>query len=802
MSENTARRVFVTGIVQGVGFRPFVHHLAEKLDLRGWVRNTSAGVEIQLEGGNAQIDAFLQELELNPPPLALIDAIQTETVPAEGNHGFDIIPSKSMVTAFQPISPDVCICEDCLSELYNPADRRYLYPFINCTNCGPRFTIIQDIPYDRPKTTMAQFTMCEACAAEYHDPKDRRFHAQPVACAVCGPHIWLEIVMQDGNLRTDTTPSHQGFVYTQHLIQKAQKMLEEGYILAIKGLGGFHLACDARNPEAVEKLRQRKMRVDKPFALMMPDVATVHEHCILSPQEEKALLSIQRPILLLQRKPQSDISPGVAPGQNTLGVMLPYTPLHYLLFSDLKKAGFSPLFPALVMTSGNLSEEPIAKDEDEARKRLRNLADGFLMHNRPIHIRLDDSVSRFFAVPSQTSTSIKPTDGFVFPIRRARSYAPFPIRLAWESKPILGTGAELKNTFCLTREQYAFISHHIGDLENYETLQNFEDGVRHYERLFRISPEVIAYDKHPDYLATRYALKRAQTESLAAIGIQHHHAHIASCMAENRWNSAEPVIGVAFDGTGYGEDGKVWGGEFLISSYTAFQRAFHLAYFPLPGGDLAIRQPWRLALGLLHACHLPWEEHLPPLKYLIESNQQEALSLLRRQIDTGSNTPLASSMGRVFDAIASLIGVRQVVNYEAQAAMELEAIASEGTIEAYRIELPDNSWSGATQAIDLAPIFHQVLEDIVLETPKSVIAAKFHHTIALLVEEVCTSIRRSTGLQTVALSGGVWQNMFLLRETVQRMRLAGFHILLHKNVPPNDGGLSLGQVAIAAHVVR
>lgn len=801
MSKEKAKRIFVTGIVQGVGFRPFVHHLAEKFELRGWVRNTSAGVEIHLEGEEARIKDFVRALKNDPPPLALIDSVQTISATPQGMHGFEIIPSKSVAEAFQPISPDVGICEDCLAELFDVHDRRYLYPFINCTNCGPRFTIIRDIPYDRPKTTMAQFPMCTSCAAEYENPNDRRFHAQPVACAVCGPHIWLEIVNQTSQLEVYTTPDPHTLSHTQAIIQKAQQMIQNGMILAIKGLGGFHLACDARNTEAVEKLRQRKLRIDKPFALMMPDLATVREHCYITPQEEKALISRQRPILLLPRRPQSDISPRVAPQQSTLGVMLPYTPLHYLIFSDLNQSGFSPIFSALVMTSGNLSEEPIAKDNEEARDRLHTLADAFLMHNRPIHTRCDDSVYRLFSIGSSPRHKKGTSDKFIFPLRRSRSYAPFPIRLAWESQPILATGAELKNTFCLTRDKYAFISHHIGDMENFETLRSFEEGIRHYERLFRISPQVIAYDKHPDYLATRYALKRAETEGLQAIGIQHHHAHIASCLAENHWENEHPVIGIAFDGTGYGEDGTIWGGEILIASYTGFQRVYHLSYFPLPGGDVAIRQPWRVALSLLHTYQIPWERYLPPLQYLLGQSQEKMLELVERQIQHKINAPLTSSMGRLFDAVASLIGVRHTVNYEAQAAMELEALAIEPSTDEYHLEhMP--SWSGTTQAIDLKPIIHQVLEDVFSKTPKAVIATKFHRTMAKLVEETCLAIRRSTGIQAVALSGGVWQNMVLLRETVLNLRHAGFQVLLHRTVPPNDGGISLGQAAVAAHVVR
>ncbi len=570
MSELHGAKLHITGIVQGVGFRPFVYGLAVRFGLSGWVRNTSAGVDIEVDGTAGKLDEFVLALKEELPPLARIDTLDIFTGEPGKFSGFEIIDSKTVEGAFQPISPDVSICEDCLKELLDPDDRRYLYPFINCTNCGPRFTIITDIPYDRPNTSMSSFEMCPECGAEYQNPLDRRFHAQPIACPVCGPKIWLEY-MVNNELQT---------LEGENTIKKTQELLLEGKIVAIKGLGGFHLACDATNQAAVSELRRRKLRVDKPFAVMMPDLATVKENCIASPAECELLESRQRPIVLLKKRANSSIVDEVAPKQDSLGVMLPYTPLHALIFNDSR-----PSLAALVMTSANLSEEPIATDNEEARERLSVLADAFLMHNRDIHTRCDDSVVRIF-------------DKQVYLLRRSRGYAPDSLQLPFEVPPLLATGPELKNTFCLTRDRYAFLSHHIGDMENYETLRSFQDGIALFEGLFRIQPEAIAYDLHPNYLTSRYALERAERENLAAFPVQHHHAHIAAGMADNSMDGSHPVIGVAFDGTGYGQDGAIWGGEFMVADYTGYDRKIHLDYFPLPGGDAAIKRPARTALAL------------------------------------------------------------------------------------------------------------------------------------------------------------------------------------------------------------
>ncbi len=786
-------RIRITGIVQGVGFRPFVYNLALRHNLTGWVRNTSAGVDIEVDGDAPALEAFLQGLREEAPPLALIASLEVESCPQNGFSDFEIRHSEPVPGAFQPISPDVCICGDCLRELFDPADPRYLYPFINCTNCGPRFTIIQDIPYDRPKTTMAPFKMCAYCRTEYEDPANRRFHAQPVACPQCGPTVWLET--------TDNSPQLAERHHDNEAILETQKRLREGHILAIKGLGGFHLACDATNISAVEELRHRKLRVDKPFALMMPDLATVEQHCIVSAAERELLQSRQRPIVLIERRPDSPIAQAVAPEQNTLGVMLPYAPLHYLLFHEAIPQGdsadpHSPA-PALVMTSGNLSEEPIAYSNDEARARLSGLADAFLMNDRDIHVRCDDSVVRTPA-PSNAPTPKQPT---FYLLRRSRGYAPFPVLLPRPLPSILATGPELKNTFCLAKDRYAFLSHHIGDMENYETLRSFEEGIAHFERLFRIQPEVIACDLHPNYLATRYARQRAERDNLPALHIQHHHAHIAACMADNGLNGDEAVIGVSFDGAGYGDDGAIWGGEFLITDYRGYQRYAHLTYTPLPGGDKAIKEPWRMALSWLHTAGIAWEEDLPPVKHATQSAYQNSplqidhLALLQHQLHQKTNAPPTSSVGRLFDAVAALIGIRQTVNYEAQAAIALENLADPTISDHYPFSIENQQFSPA-------PTLRALLNDLRANTPPAQMAARFHNGLAHAVIQVCTAIRNQHQLNKVALSGGVWQNMTLLKITLSLLKQENFEVLIHQQVPANDGGLALGQAMIAAYAIE
>ncbi len=761
MTDLQSLRIHIDGIVQGVGFRPFVYSLAARLRLNGWVRNTSAGVDIAIEGEPEALRKFLRALREEAPPLAHLDSLQVEEASPRGFTRFEIAPSRPIPEAFQPISPDVSICPDCLRELFDPADRRHRYPFINCTNCGPRFTIIRDIPYDRPNTTMAPFAMCPRCAEEYDDPADRRFHAQPTACPECGPQVWLE----RGGERT-----HRG----EAAIQAARQVLAEGGILAVKGLGGFHLACDAANPQAVARLRRRKGRAGKPFAVMMADLAAAERHCVLGQAARELLTSPKRPIVILERRAGAAIAPQVAPGQNTLGVLLPYTPLHYLLLES------APGFPdTLVLTSGNLSQAPLVHTNAAARERLSGLADAFLMHDRVIHARCDDSVVRVF-------------QGHAYPIRRARGYVPSPLTLPRESRPLLAVGGELKNAFCLTNGRYAFPSQHIGDMGNYETLLAFEQAAAHLERLFRVRPQAVACDLHPDYLSTRYAQERAAREGLPLVQVQHHHAHIAACMAEHQLDDAEPVIGVAFDGAGYGTDGAVWGGEFLLATYRSFERLYHLDYIPLAGGDLAVRAPWRLALAWLERAEIPWTQDLPPVRYALEQQRTHPhlLESLQKQLENGLNAPPTSSMGRLFDAVASLLDVRHQVTYEGQAAIELEAQVAASQFGIYPLLI-----TGAL--IDPVLMLRRIVDDLRDGVPRPVIAARFHNSLAMMVHEVCRRIRARRGVRRVALSGGVWQNITLLGRTVETLRNDDFEVFIHRQVPANDGGLALGQ-ALAA----
>jgi hydrogenase maturation protein HypF len=783
--ETAGSRIHITGVVQGVGFRPFVYALAQRYELRGWVRNTSAGVDVEVDGTPEALAAFALALQAEAPPLARIDEVVVRHGEPNGFTGFEILASQPVAGAFQPVSPDVSVCADCRRELFEPQDRRYRYPFINCTNCGPRFTIIQDIPYDRPQTTMAPFAMCEDCGREYHDPLDRRFHAQPVACPACGPHVWLEDGRSGEPVRREAA------------VQATRELLRQGRIVAIKGLGGFHLACDATNGAAVAELRRRKLRVEKPFALMMWDAAAVAQVCRLSDAERELLESPARPIVILGRKGETTtaVAELVAPQQQTLGVMLPYTPLHFLL---LEPADGFPA--ALVMTSGNVSEEPIAYGNEEARERLAALADAFLLHDRDIHVRCDDSVVRV-------------VDGSLQPLRRSRGYAPFPVKLPGRVPRILAVGGELKNTFCLARDDYAFLSHHIGDMENYETLRSFEEGVAHFERLFRSRPELLAYDLHPDYLASRYAQERAESEGLAAVAVQHHHAHIAACLAEHRHAGDRPVIGVAFDGTGYGDDGAIWGGEFLLANYAGYRRLAHLAYVPLPGGDRAVKEPWRVALAYLERAGVAWESDLPPMQAEAPAGARE---VVRRQLQTGLNAPPTSSMGRLFDAVAALAGVRQHVGYEAQAAIELEALADATEEGAYPFAFePEPHWGAAAPLgtphpsaalgaapIDATPLIHAVVADLRQAIPLPRIAARFHNGVAQMVCATCARIREQYQVNEVALSGGVWQNVTLLSRTRTLLAGQGFTVYVHNLVPANDGGLALGQAMVAARSVN
>ncbi len=748
-------RLSVKGVVQGVGFRPFVYGLALEHGLSGFVGNNSGGVFIEVEGPSPALAAFQSELIRRKPPLAHIEAVTAQSLAPLGEHTFRIVESEAGAAANTLISPDICLCDDCRRELFDPRDRRYRYPFINCTNCGPRFTIIRDIPYDRPLTTMAGFRMCPACEAEYHDPLNRRFHAQPNACPECGPQV--QLVVSSNYQLPITNPNCEGGL----ALETTRDLLAQGHVVAIKGIGGFHLACDAASDEALRRLRQRKGRVDKPFALMAFDLDTVHTIAEVSGEEAQLLASKERPIVLLRRKPQAALSPLVAPGNPLVGVMLPYSPLHYLLLE-----GRGPL----VMTSANYSDEPIVKDNGEARERLAELADAFLMHDRDIHAWCDDSVMRVF-------------EGRELPIRRSRGYAPFPVKLPFETRPTLAVGGELKATFCLAREGYAFMSQHIGDMENLETLRAFERAVEHFTALFRCEPELIVGDLHPRYLSSRWAREHAADKTY--IQVQHHHAHVAAVMAENGHPGSQPVIGFSFDGTGYGPGGAIWGGEVLLADYAEYKRASHLAYVPLPGGDAAVKRPYRAALAHLHAAGLEWDEGLPGVAACPPAER----NAIAHQIRTGLNTVPTSSFGRLFDAVAALAGVRATVTYEAQAAIEFEALIDSGVEDGYAFDVGETTF-------DAAPVIRAVVADLRAGLPVSTIAARFHNGVADLVLALSRRLSQEHGLNVVALSGGVFQNVALLERCLRRLRAAGFEILIHRLVPPNDGGLALGQAVI------
>ncbi|MCL4247299.1 MAG: carbamoyltransferase HypF [Anaerolineae bacterium] len=763
-AERRRVRLLVRGIVQGVGFRPFVYGLAQRYRLGGHVGNNGAGVFIEIEGDSDALTAFQTALVEQAPPLARIEAVTVEPLEATGGMSFIIVESEAQAVVSALIPPDLAICDDCLRELFDPSDRRYHYPFINCTNCGPRFSIIEQLPYDRAATTMASFAMCPDCAAEYHDPSNRRFHAQPNACPVCGPQVWYTLA---GSTQADAAPTD---TRGADAIAAAKAALADGKIVAVKGLGGFHLACAATRDDAVMRLRERKGRVDKPFAIMARDLDAARQIAFVSDDEAQLLTSRERPILLLRKHPGSALSALVAPGNAYVGVMLPYTPLHYLLIDDTP----------LVMTSGNYSDEPIVKDNEAALAALTPLVDAFLFHDRPIQARCDDSVVRIY-------------EGHELPVRRSRGYTPFPVRLPFEVKTLLATGGELKNTFCLTQDHYAFMSQHIGDMENLETLDAYGRAVDHLCSLYHAEPEAVVCDLHPGYMTTDWAAKYAAARDIPLLRVQHHHAHIAGAMAEHQLDGTQPVIGVCFDGTGYGTDGAIWGGEVLVADYAGFRRAAHLKYVPLPGGDAAIKRPYRLALAHLWAAGVAWDDALAPVAACSETEQR----VLRRQFETGFKTVSSSSMGRLFDAVAALIGLRQTITYEAQAAIELEGLlpplGDASDEDGYTFALHND---GDGRLIDPVPVIAAVVDDLLQCTPPAIMAARFHAAVADVIARLCALLREETGLSVVALSGGVFQNVHLLDATVQRLRSGGFSVHTHKTVPANDGGLALGQAII------
>ncbi len=863
MSARVRKAIEVTGIVQGVGFRPYVYRLALQRNLAGFITNTVAGVSIEVEGPAEAVEDFVSQLPVEAPPLARITQLVASDIPVRADGEFRILPSRSGENRRVLISPDVAICDDCLRELFDPSDRRFHYPFINCTNCGPRYTIVRDIPYDRARTSMAVFPMCADCQREYDDPLNRRFHAQPNACWKCGPQVELWDAVGAGLVparRSTPIPAvGAGLVPADSWaptrgaptdpIGEAAARLQAGYVVAVKGLGGFHLAVDAANPAAVSRLREGKRRVEKPFAIMAPSFEAIRNFCELDDASRALLESPERPIVLLRKKfvgarhgvPlhefSSPIAEQVAPFNREFGVFLPYTPLHHLLFAAGR-------FQALVMTSGNISEEPIAIDNPEAVARLRGIADFFLVHNRDILLRCDDSVVRVSSV-AQTSAfevcgSSLPASGIrgraagpesgpcatvrgrtaqpqivvnridrnlgkpghgqaVQLIRRSRGYVPVPVFLNEDLPPILAVGGELKDTVCITKGRHAFLSQHIGDLENLESYGFFETTISSLKRILEVEPQVLAYDLHPDYFSTRWALGQS---GLKGIGVQHHHAHIASCMAENHLDGR--VIGIALDGTGYGTDGAVWGGEVLLATYANFDRVAHLDYVPMPGGAAAITEPWRMAVSYLHK-HFGetlWDLEIPFVRELAVGAHRDAplrkrVALLVRMLERGVNSPPTSSCGRLFDAVSALVGIRKRVNYEAQAAIEFEAaIAGEGEIAGYPFEIRPE---GSGWIIDTRPLFVTLVNDLRCGVPAGIVSHRFHEGFVDVLARVAKLLNSKTGFQDVCLSGGSFQNVFLLEHLKGRLEAEGLNVFTHSEVPCGDGGLSLGQALVAAH---
>ena len=806
----------IKGIVQGVGFRPFVYNLAKSLHLKGHVTNTADGVAIDIEGED--VTTFIDRLSKEAPPLSEINSIDISLLPFYGYEDFEILKSSDR-GSFTLLSPDVSICDDCLKEMFDRDDRRYLYPFINCINCGPRYTITNAIPYDRHNTTMSVFKMCQECEREYNNPADRRFHAQPNACPVCGPHVQLKVKSEKFKVYEREEDAAAGFSLRENPIKETIKLLKQGAIVAVKGLGGFHIACDATNKEAVEGLRSRKRKSNKPFALMAPDMEAIERYCEVSEEEKKLLVSNKRPIVLLRKKRGADctvsLPEALAPNNQHLGFMLPYTPLHYLLFfyplSPLPREGRggeeSTHFSALVMTSGNLSEEPIVIDNDEAISKLSDIADAFLVHNRDIFMRADDSVVRRHFLMHK----VKP----LF-IRRSRGYVPAPIALDDDGPEVLGCGADIKNTFTLTKGNYAILSQHIGDMENYETVKFFEESLRNLKSVYRANPVAIGYDLHPDYLSTQWALNQESEVSpprfaergqgsqntdpqlstlnsqLLFYGIQHHYAHIASVMAEN--GIKRKVIGVAFDGTGYGTDRNLWGSEFLIADVEDFKRAGHFKYLPLPGGEIAIREPWRVAISYIR--YIAGNETMHYLKSIgfIEKYGKDRIDDILKIIDNREFSPLSSSAGRLFDAVSAMLGICDKNTFEGEAAIALESYTVDDIDEDYPVDVIFKE----EMEVDFSLTILRLIEDIARGIGNEIVATKFHNTIVTVIAGVVQKLSALYKLNDAVLSGGVFQNMYLLKNTIDRLKSAGMNVYINEKVPSNDAGISLGQ----AYIIR
>lgn len=780
----------VEGIVQGVGFRPFVHRLATSLGLAGFVRNDADGVTLEVEGSPSAVDEFLRRFPRELPPLASIETSDAKDLAPLGDTDFSIRDSEHGRKPTAHVTPDAATCDDCLREMWDPADRRHRYPFINCTNCGPRFTIVRGIPYDRPWTTMADFRMCDPCRAEYEDPTDRRFHAQPNACPDCGPRAWIESAA--GDAADPVITVIEGELPRRDAVAHAAALLADGAIVAVKGLGGFHLACDATDEAAVARLRGRKHREDKPFAVMVPDLAVARRLAGVDDVEGDLLAGKERPIVLLRQRPDTGIARSVAPGFHELGLMLPYTPLHHLLLADAGRP--------LVMTSGNVSDEPIAFRDDDARERLRGIADAFLFHDRPIHTRTDDSVARVVSVAGECQPLL---------LRRSRGYVPLSLPLPVPTpRPLLAVGAHLKNTFTVATGRHARPSHHVGDLENFETLRSFEQGIEHFGTLFEIEPEVVVRDLHPDYLSTKYAREGPSTLATGrrrigpggppdVIGVQHHHAHLAACLAEH--GRTGPAVGAIFDGTGFGPDGSVWGGEILVGDLVDFDRPACLWPVRLPGGAAAIREPWRMACAWLCALEDGAPEPPEPPAALAADVDPAAWAATVALVRSGLRSPVTTSAGRLFDAVSALCGVRSSCNYEGQAAIELEILAA-GTSDAAPLPpVPLRRMDDGPDRIDVRPLVAAIRSGAAVGESPARLARGFHLSLAGATAEACRRAADAAGCATVVLSGGVFQNRLLLEATVERLAGLGVtDVLVPRRVPPNDGGISYGQAAIAA----
>jgi hydrogenase maturation protein HypF len=847
----------IKGVVQGVGFRPFIYNLAMSLDLKGYVANTAEGVVIDIEGDD--ITSFIDRFPKEAPPLSEIKKIDITPMPVYGYKSFEIFKS-SESSGFTLISPDISICDDCLKEMFDRDNRRYLYPFINCINCGPRYTITNSVPYDRSNTTMATFKMCPECEDEYNDPKNRRFHAQPNACSTCGPHVELKIKNETDMFRTNTN-ENENVIPAEAGIQKAKlldsrlktagmtelevfsyqkieedknpialaiELLKQGAIIAVKGLGGFHIACDATDKEAVERLRLKKRKSNKPFAIMAPDIETIERYCVVSEEEKQILISNRRPIMLLKKRIDSISLPDpVSPNNKYLGFMLPYTPLHYLLFyypltePSAISYQLSANFDALIMTSGNISEEPIVIDNDDVTSKLSEMVDAVLIHNRDIFMRTDDSVVRIKAEDKKIRRredkksqplNLLTSQPLVF-VRRARGYTPDPIALHDDGPEVLGCGADIKNTFTLTKGSYAIPSQHIGDMENYETLRFFEESLNNLKKVYRVNPVAIGYDLHPNYLSTKWALSqesgvRSQesgvknselqtpNSKLLLFGIQHHYAHVASVMAENGIKGK--IIGVAFDGTGYGTDGNLWGSEFLIADMSDFKRAGHFKYVPLPGGETAIREPWRIAVSYIK--NIAGDETMHYLDSIgfIERYGNDAIENILKIIDNRDFSPLSSGAGRLFDAVSAMLNICDKNTFEGEAAMALESYTIDDIDEDY----PADIMFRDKIEVDFSLALFRLVEDIMCGTKKEIITTKFHNTIVSVIAGVVQKLSAVHRLHDVALSGGVFQNMYLLKNVVDRLKSIGMNVYINEKVPANDAGISLGQAYIVREWIR